>query len=215
MFWGRRELSTVKYIGDFLKFQTVWCKSIGFELPRGGGRTHGRTHGGIISFELSPLARCMRINLNKGCPRVTESDWEWNQSQEKREERGMWDREGRVRWESEKCVVLVGRYWYLTILPMMLAGKYWNSRFQPFILWCALNIWWKRYQFYDVFWGRRQLSTVKYILDFLEFQTVWCKSILCFELPRGGGRTDARTDGRRNNQLRAQPSEEMHENKGK
>ena len=31
----------------------------------GGGRTHGRTHGGIISFELSPLKRCMRIRLNK------------------------------------------------------------------------------------------------------------------------------------------------------
>ena len=45
-----------------MEFQTVWCKSICFELPRGGGRTHGRTHGGIISFELSPLARCMRIS---------------------------------------------------------------------------------------------------------------------------------------------------------
>ena len=27
---------------------------------RGDGRTHGRTDGGIISFELSPLKRCMR-----------------------------------------------------------------------------------------------------------------------------------------------------------
>ena len=41
---------------------------------------------------------------------------------------------------------------------------------------------------------------------------MWCKSI-GFELPRGGGRTDGRTDARRNNQLRAQPSGEMHENK--
>ena len=63
----------------------------------GDGRTHGRTDGGIISFELSPLARCMRINSNKGCPRVAESDSEWSQSQEKRGERGMWDREDRVR----------------------------------------------------------------------------------------------------------------------
>ena len=54
----------------------------------------------------------------------------------------------------------------------------------------------------------------EYISDFLKFQTVWCKSI-GFELPRGGGRTHARTDGRRNNQLPAQPSGEMHENKFK
>ena len=154
VFWGRRELSTVKYIGDFLKFQTVWCKSIGFELPRGGGRTHARTHGGIISFELSPLTRCMRINSTKGCSRVVESDWEWNQSQEKRGERGIWDREDRVRWESEKCMVLDRRYWYLTILHMILAERYWNSRFQPIILWCVLSIWWKKYQFYAAFWGR-------------------------------------------------------------
>ena len=46
----------------------------------------------------------------------------------------------------------------------------------------------------------------------MKFQTVWCKSI-CFELPRGGGRTHGRTHARRNNQLRAQPSGEMHENK--
>ena len=62
MFRGRRELSTVKYINDFLKFQTVWCKSIGFELPRGGGRTDARTDGGIIHSELSPLDRGMRIS---------------------------------------------------------------------------------------------------------------------------------------------------------
>ena len=150
VFWGRRELSTVKYIDNFLEFQTVWCISICFELPRGGGRTDA----GIISFELSPLKRCMRINSNKGCPRATESDWEWSQSQEERGERGMWDREDRVRWESEKCMVLAGRYWYLTILPMILAGRYWNSRFQPLILWCVLNIWRKKYQFYAMFWGR-------------------------------------------------------------
>ena len=181
VFWGRRELSTVKYISDFLKFQTVWCKTICFELPRGGGRTdartHARTHGAIISFELSPLVRCMRINSNKGCPGVTENDWDWNQSQEEIGERGMWGRADRVRWESEKCVVLVGRYQYLTILPMISAGRYWNSRFQPLILWCVLSIWRKKYQFYGVFWGRRELSTVKYIGDFLKFQTVWCKSI--------------------------------------
>ena len=149
----------------------------------------------------------MRINSNKGCPRVTESDWEWNQSQEKRGEGGMWDREDRVRWESEKCMVLVGRYWYLMILPMILAGRYWNSRFQRLILWCVLSIRRKKYQFYGAFWGQRELSTVKYISDFLKFQTVWCKTIF-FELPRGGGRTDARTDARRINQLRAQPSRE-------
>ena len=51
--------------------------------------------------------------------------------------------------------------------------------------------------------------------DFLKFQTVWCKSI-GFELPRGGGRSwDGHADARRNNQLRAQPSGEMHENKFK
>ena len=55
---------------------------------------------------------------------------------------------------------------------------------------------------------------IKYIGDFLKFQTVWCKSI-GFELPRGGGRTHGRTDARRNNQLRAQPSGEVHENKFK
>ena len=55
----------------------------------GDGRTHGRTDGGIISFELSPLARCMRINSNKERPRLTESDWEWSQSQEKRGERNV------------------------------------------------------------------------------------------------------------------------------
>ena len=122
--------------------------------PRRGtdGRTDARTHGGIISFELSPLKRCMRINSNKGGPRVTESDWEWNQSQEKRGER-MWDREDRVRWESEKCMVLAGRYWYLPILPMVLAGRYWNSRFQPLILWCVLSIWQKSINFMPCFEG--------------------------------------------------------------
>ena len=74
-------------------------KAYVLSFPEEGGRTDARTHGGIISFELSPLKRCMRINSNKGCPRVTESDWEWNQSQQRREERGMWEREDRVRWE--------------------------------------------------------------------------------------------------------------------
>ena len=46
-----------------------------------------RTDGGILSFELSPLARCMRINSNNERPRLTESDWEWSQSQEQRGER--------------------------------------------------------------------------------------------------------------------------------
>ena len=152
-----------------------FSKSIRFELPRGGGRTHGRTHGGIMSFELSPLKRCMRINSNKGRPGMTETDREWNQC--------------------EKCMVLVGRYWYLMNLHMILAGRYWNSRFQPIILCGVLSIWRKKYQFYAVFWGRRELSTGKYIGDSLKFQTVWCKSI-SFELPRGGGRTHGRTDGR-------------------
>ena len=115
--------------------------------PRRGtdARTDARTHGGIISFELSPLERCMRINSNKMCPRVTESDWEWGQSQERRGERGMWDREDRVRWESEKCIVLVVRYWNFAILRMILAERYWNSRFQPIILWCVLSISRKKY----------------------------------------------------------------------
>ena len=42
----------------------------------GDARTDGWTHGGIISFGLSSLARCMRIHSNKGCPRVAESDRE-------------------------------------------------------------------------------------------------------------------------------------------
>ena len=185
----------------FWNFRQYDAKAYVLSLPEeGDGHTDWRTDGGIIS----PLAKCMRINSNKG--------WEWRQSQEKREEKGMSDREGRVRWESEKCMVLDGRYWYFTILPMILAGRYWNSRFQRLILWGVLSIWRKKYQFYGVFWGRRELSTVKYIGDFLKFQTVWCKSI-GFELPRGGGRTHARTHARRNNQLRAQPSDEMHENK--
>ena len=71
-----------------------------------------------------------------------------------------------------------------------------------------------RINFMLCFEGDRSLSTVKYIRDFLKFQTVWCKTI-CFELSRGRGRTDVRTDGQRNNQLRAQPSGEMHENKFK
>ena len=45
-----------------------------------------RTHGGIISFELSPLKRCMRINSNKGCPRVIESGV---RARRRREEGGM------------------------------------------------------------------------------------------------------------------------------
>ena len=69
-----------------------------------------------------------------------------------------------------------------------------------------------KYQYYGIFGGQQELSTVKYTYDFLKFQTVWCKSI-GFELPRGGGRTDGRTHARRNNQLRAQPSGEVHENK--
>ena len=43
----------------------------------------------------------------------------------------------------------------LTILPMILAGRYWNSRFQPIILWCVLSIWRKQYWFYAVFSRRR------------------------------------------------------------
>ena len=50
------------------------AKAMVLSFPEGDGRTHGRTHRGIISFELSPLERCMRINSNGGCPRVTESD---------------------------------------------------------------------------------------------------------------------------------------------
>ena len=178
----------------FWNFRQYGAKPYVLSFPEeGDGRTDARTHRGIISFELSPLTRCMRINSNKGCSRVAESDWDWNQSQEEIGERGMWDREDRVRWESEKSMVLAGRYWYLMILHMILAGRYWNSRFQPFILWCVLSIWRNKYWFYDVFWWRRQLSAVKYIGDFLNFQTVWYKSI-GFELPRGGGRTHGRTE---------------------
>ena len=78
----------------FWNFRQYGAKAYVLSFPEEGD---ARTHGGIISFELSPLARCMRINSNRDCPRVTESDWEWNQSQEKRGERGMRDREDRVR----------------------------------------------------------------------------------------------------------------------
>ena len=63
----------------------------------------------------------------------------------------MWDGEDRVRWESEKCMVWVGRYWYLTILSMISAGRYWNSRFQPVVLWCVWSIWRKNSNF--MVWG--------------------------------------------------------------
>ena len=108
--------------------------------PRRGtdGRTDRRRNN---QLRAQPSGEMHENNSNNGCPRVTESDWEWDQSQEKRGERGMWDRKDRVRWESEKCMVLVGRYWYLTNLFMILAGRYWNSRFQPIILWRVLNSW--------------------------------------------------------------------------
>ena len=48
-----------------------------------------------------------------------------------------------------------------------------------------------------IFWNFRQYGAKAYVLSFPE---------------EGDARTDARTDGRRNNQLRAQPSGEMHEN---
>ena len=62
MFRRRLELSTVKYIHDFLKFQTVWCETIGFELPRGRGQTDRHMHGGIIHSELSPMERGLRTS---------------------------------------------------------------------------------------------------------------------------------------------------------
>ena len=67
---------------------SVVQKHMFWASPRRGtdARTDARTRGGIIRFELSPLKRCMRINSSKGCPGVTESDWEWSQRQE--EERG-------------------------------------------------------------------------------------------------------------------------------
>ena len=58
-----------------MNFRQYGAKAYVLSFPEeGDARTDGRTHGGIISFELSPLKRCMRINSNKGCPRVTESD---------------------------------------------------------------------------------------------------------------------------------------------
>ena len=166
--------------------------------PRRGthGRTHARTHGGIISFELSPLERCMRVNSNKERPRLTESDWEWVQSQEERGERGMWDRKDRVRWESEKCMVLDGRYWYLTILRMILAGRYWNSRFQRLILWCVLSIWRKPCQFYIVFWRRRGAKYCKIHKWLSEISDGMVQKHMFWASPRRGthGRTHARTD---------------------
>ena len=151
----------------------------------------------------------MRINSNKGCPTVTESDWEWSQSQEKRGERGMWDREDRVRWESEKCMVLAGRYWYLTILPMILAVRHWNSRFQHLILWCVLSIWRKNV---SILCCVLRVTVAKYGKIhrwFSEISDSMVQKHMLWASPRMG---DARTHGRRNNQLRAQPSEEMHEN---
>ena len=45
---------------------------------------------------------------------------------------------------------------HFAILHAFLAGRYWNARFQRFILWCVLDICRKQYQFYNVFWGRRE-----------------------------------------------------------
>ena len=191
VFWGRRELSTVKYICDFLKFQTVWCESIGFELPRGGGRTDARTHGGIISFELSPLARCMKIKSTKGCPRVTEIDWEWSPNQDNRWERGMWGREGRVKWGSQECIFS----WEILIFDDFSYDFSWE------VLKCTIST-------YHCIVCLEHLTKKVLILCcvlratvakyckihtwFSEIQTVWCKSI-GFELPRGGG-THGRTE---------------------
>ena len=47
-----------------MKFQTVWCKTLRFELPKGGGQTDVWTEGGIIHSELSPLARCMKMSMH-------------------------------------------------------------------------------------------------------------------------------------------------------
>ena len=51
---------------------------------------------------------------------------------------------------------------------------------------------------YVILWNFRQYGAKAYVLSFPE---------------EGDGRTDARTHARTNNQLRAQPSGEMHENK--
>ena len=161
--------------------------------PRRG--TDARTHGGIISFELSPLKRCMRINSNKGCPRVTEWLRVESEPGEEGRERNMRQggqsevREWKVygfRWE----VLIFGDFtndFSWEVLKFTISTYHFMMCFEHLT---------KNYQFYAVFWGRRELSTVKYIDDFLKFQIVWCKSI-GFELPRGGGRTHAaRTDGR-------------------
>ena len=104
-------------------------------------------------------------------------------------------RQRKVRTESEKGMVLVWRYWLLTILAMILIEGYWNSRFQSLRLWCVLNIWRKRIQFCAVFWGRRELSIVKYISEFLKFQTVWFATTYVLSFPEeGDGRTHWRTD---------------------
>ena len=87
VFWRRRELSIVKYISDFSEISDSMVQKHRFwGSPRRG--TDARMHGGIVSFEFSPPERCMRINSIRGRPRVTESDWEWSRSQEKRGERG-------------------------------------------------------------------------------------------------------------------------------
>ena len=55
----------------FWNFRQYGAKAYVLSFPEeGDGRTHGRTDGGIISFELSPLKRCMRISPNKRhvCP---------------------------------------------------------------------------------------------------------------------------------------------------
>ena len=73
IFLGQQELSAVQYVHFFLKFHTVWCKSICLCFPEEGGM-HRHMPEGIISFELSLLVRCMSINSNEGCLRVAEKN---------------------------------------------------------------------------------------------------------------------------------------------
>ena len=46
---------------------------------------------------------------------------------------------GRMGGGRQGAVISAGRYWHLTIVPMILDGRYWNPRFEPLILWCVLK----------------------------------------------------------------------------
>ena len=152
--------------------------------------------------ESSPLKRGMRINSNKGCPRVTESDWEWNQ---RRERNVRWGGQSEVRewkvhglsWE----VLIFGDFIYDSsweVLKFTISTSHFMRCFEHLTK-KVLILWWVL-----------RATRAKYCKTHRWFSEI---SDSMVQKHRFGASPHARTHARRNNQLRAQPSEEMHENK--